>query len=351
MLTLTFLYNIFLLIFFSTALTCIFALFIKSKRKTYLYIALLLLLFILDNVVIYMTEFLQNFSQQYNNSFVSVPSFKTVIILGTAYLYSSINSEVLQVKKKYSDYIILLVFAVYLLFIPLFPNSALNVWFYYLPAQLYLGYLSISGLKQIKKEPNFYLDAFYHNYKILLQLSLLFSILIFIEDTIVIFNFDSYSSLLLKVNNRSLSENLLSIIYATVIIIHSFKYLSSSTISKKKVSMDGPLHSNIFEEEEYHKHSLVSKDTQTSSSSTLTCEKNNFEGSSHDIQDIFCDRYLLTKREKDIFYKIIEAKSNEEISSELFISIGTVKTHTHNIYQKTGVNKRIHLVQIYHQQQ
>ncbi|MCA9765523.1 MAG: helix-turn-helix transcriptional regulator, partial [Carnobacterium sp.] len=108
MMTITFLYNIFLLILFSIALTSSFALFIKSKRKIFLYISLLLLLFILDNTIIYMTEFLQTFRQQYNNSFMSVPAFKTTIVLGTAYLYYAINSEVLQIKKKNSGYFVLL---------------------------------------------------------------------------------------------------------------------------------------------------------------------------------------------------------------------------------------------------
>ncbi|SEK58328.1 regulatory protein, luxR family [Carnobacterium iners] len=345
MTTITFLYNIFLLILFSTALTCIFALYIKSKRKTYLYTALLLLLFISDNTVIYMTEFLQNFSQQYDNGFMDVPAFKTIIVLGTAYLYNTINNEVLQIKKRSIDYFVLLAFAIYLLFIPMFPDSALNVWLYYLPAQLYLGYLALSSLIKVKKEPVLYSDAFYHNYKILLKLSLLFSVLILIEDTIVIFNFDSYSSLLVKINNRSLSEDLLSIIYANVIIIHSFKYLSSSNVSTKKPAIDGPLHSNIFEEV-----NPIDYKSSMRASTMTDCEKKNIEDNCQDPQDTFCGKYQFTNREKDVFYKILEAKSNEEISQELFISVGTVKTHTHNIYQKAGVNKRTQLVQIYHQE-
>lgn len=350
MMTITFLYNIFLLILFSIALTSSFALFIKSKRKIYLYISLLLLLFILDNTIIYMTEFLQTFRQQYNNSFMSVPAFKTIIVLGTAYLYYAINSEVLQIKKKNSGYFVLLTFAIYLLFIPMFQDSALNVWLYYLPAQLYLGYLSISGLRHMKKEPNIYTNPFYRNYKILLQLSLLFSIFILLEDTIVIFNFDSYSSLLIKINNRSISEDLLSIIYASIAIGYSFQYLSSSTvIFKESKDAEEPLSNDMFRAEEHINQHLMSQDTSTHSSSEPFYEKNN-KYSYYGPQNTFCKKHQFTNREKDVFYKLLEAKDNEEISEELFISVGTVKTHTHNIYKKVGVNKRAQLVQIYYQE-
>lgn len=350
MITVTFLYNIFLLILFSTALTSSFALFIKSKRKIYFYISLLLLLFILDNTVIYMTEFLQNFRQQYNNSFMTVPSFKTIIVLSTTYLYYTINNEVLQIKKKYSSYFILLILAVYLLFIPMFQDSALNVWLYYLPAQLYLGYLAISSLRHMKKESKIYSNSFYSNYKILLQLSLLFSIFILLEDTIVIFNFDSYNPLLVKINNRSISEDLLSMIYASIAIVHSFQYLSSSIVtSKESKDADGPLHDDIFKAEEHTNQHSVSLNTSIHSSTEPFYEKNN-KYSYYDPQNTFCEKYQFTNREKDVLYKILEAKDNEEISKELFISVGTVKTHAHNIYKKVGVNKRAQLIQIYYQE-
>jgi DNA-binding CsgD family transcriptional regulator len=58
------------------------------------------------------------------------------------------------------------------------------------------------------------------------------------------------------------------------------------------------------------------------------------------------DRYSVTKRERQIVQKICLGKTNKEIADELFISLQTVKDHTHRIYSKIGINSRMQLVQM-----
>jgi DNA-binding CsgD family transcriptional regulator len=53
---------------------------------------------------------------------------------------------------------------------------------------------------------------------------------------------------------------------------------------------------------------------------------------------------LLSRRERDVFQHIIEGKTNKEISDELNVSLGTIKTHINNIYKKMDVKKRIDLM-------
>jgi LuxR family maltose regulon positive regulatory protein len=48
----------------------------------------------------------------------------------------------------------------------------------------------------------------------------------------------------------------------------------------------------------------------------------------------------LTDREMEILGLLAQQLTNKEIAAELVISHGTVKQHTHNIYQKLGVNTR-----------
>lgn len=49
---------------------------------------------------------------------------------------------------------------------------------------------------------------------------------------------------------------------------------------------------------------------------------------------------ILTKRENEIFSKLIDNKSTKQIAIELFISEKTVRNHISNVMQKLGVNGR-----------
>ncbi|WP_034552116.1 helix-turn-helix domain-containing protein [Carnobacterium funditum] len=347
---LTFLYNIILIVLYSISLTSISAIYIKTKKPIYLYTAIMFLLFIFDNTVIYMTEFLSGFGHSYNMQFMDVPAFKTIIVLGTAFSYYIINYYILQLKRNYIDSFILIAYAVYLLFIPMMNDNALKVWLYYLPAQLYLAYLASTGLYHVKKYPVLYKDSFFNRYTKLLKISLWFSLFILIEDTIVIFNFDIYSTLLLKINNRNIGEDILSIIYSIAAIKHTSNYLNNSSFNlETKHTFPTLRENNTIPEISYtpvssntHNIFLPNHDKEE-----LSTNEEEFEQANNTFNS-FCQTYHLTTREQDIFHEILADKSNDEISAILFISIGTVKTHMHNIYQKVHVNKRTHLLHAYH---
>ena len=58
------------------------------------------------------------------------------------------------------------------------------------------------------------------------------------------------------------------------------------------------------------------------------------------------EKYGVTKREQQVVQKICLGKTNKQIAEELFISLQTVKDHTHRIYSKVGVSSRMQLVQM-----
>lgn len=58
----------------------------------------------------------------------------------------------------------------------------------------------------------------------------------------------------------------------------------------------------------------------------------------------FCQKFEISPREKDIIREICNGLSNKEISEKLFISLQTVKDHTHRIYIKTNVRNRVQLI-------
>ena len=57
-------------------------------------------------------------------------------------------------------------------------------------------------------------------------------------------------------------------------------------------------------------------------------------------------QFALSPREQDVLTLIAQGKSAKEIGQELFISEGTVKVHTHNIYQKLGISSRRQVYQL-----
>ena len=57
-------------------------------------------------------------------------------------------------------------------------------------------------------------------------------------------------------------------------------------------------------------------------------------------------RYEISRREQEIIEKICEGLTNQQISDVLFISLQTVKDHSHNIYKKLGVKNRVQMVNL-----
>lgn len=60
----------------------------------------------------------------------------------------------------------------------------------------------------------------------------------------------------------------------------------------------------------------------------------------------FCKKLEVSPRESDIVREICNGLSNKEISEMLFISLQTVKDHTHRIYIKTNVKSRVQLINL-----
>jgi DNA-binding CsgD family transcriptional regulator len=62
-------------------------------------------------------------------------------------------------------------------------------------------------------------------------------------------------------------------------------------------------------------------------------------------------RYGISKREADVLHGIYAGKTNQEIASQLFISLQTVKDHSSRIYQKTFVKNRAQLTTLIRESQ
>lgn len=77
-------------------------------------------------------------------------------------------------------------------------------------------------------------------------------------------------------------------------------------------------------------------------------EENFMQGSPYAFDDailLYAKSIGLSEREQKVAELLICGKKNSEICDELFISIGTVKAHCHNIYQKSGAKNRDELLE------
>lgn len=67
------------------------------------------------------------------------------------------------------------------------------------------------------------------------------------------------------------------------------------------------------------------------------------KASEADLVPAVAHRYGLTKREEEMLRMLADGMSNRAISEREYISIGTVKAHAHNTYKKLGVSGRSEL--------
>lgn len=293
-----FIYNILLIVLYTIAMSFTINFYFKTKEKLFLYLTIYLTFFIFDNIIIYMTEFINSFAISYNQTFMSIPTVKTIIFIVNAITSLLIITSLAKEKVTLGQWIIVTLLGLWMLMIPFFPNSALKIWFYYLPNQLFLFYLGCYlFLKSHHKE---YSTKTLRYIKQISTLSIVASIAIVVEDTFVIFNLDRYTSLALKINNRNLCEDFFSILVCIMIL--RFFFFDSE---KKKASNE--------QAEEQLEQELINN---------------------------FFSHYQFTQRETEIFLLLLAHKSNQEIADKLYLSIGTVKTHVHNIFIKLNVKKR-----------
>lgn len=297
-----FVYNILLIILYSITMAFALNSYMKEKNKVFLLISLYLAFFIFDNVIIYMTEFINSFARSYDQAFMNVPAVKTIIFMGNAFFSISIIAALRQEKLKPIHYGLLIALAVWMLSIPLLANSAFKVWLYYLGNQIFLLYLAFYCWRGIRLS----IPSINQRYlKKLSIVSLLFSLLIIIEDSFVIFNVDQYSSLTTKIYNRSISEDIFSIVVCLILLQFFFRERNEKAVESS---------------EELEQTALIQN---------------------------FCQDHQFTQRECEVFQLLLQHYSNQEIADQLFLSLGTVKTHVHNIFIKLEIKKRTQIFPLF----
>ena len=320
-----FIYNIFLIILCSIVLTLSGFYYLKTKNKCYFGIIVLFSLYLFNNIVVYTTEFIKTFSLSYNNLFISIPTYKTLILISILAAYIMINNIFLNLKNPKIWYFALAFLTIFLLIILVMERTAFKVWLFFLPGDIFFIVFNIYILNILRNKELTKGNELLRCYKKILKYFLLMSCLVLIEDIFVIFKIDIYTDTILHITNRNFSEDILRISQSIMIVYYFFNYY--------------PFESNQKEE----RHIILSGSNYKPASK----DKKNEDKYNYYIFHLFCKTYLFTIREQEVFQHLLEEKNNKVISESLYISVGTVKAHVHNIFIKAKVSNRRELAQTY----
>ena len=320
-----FIYNVFLIILYSVVLTLSGFYYLKTKNNCYFAVSILFSLYLFDNVVIYMTEFIKTFSISYNKLFIAVPTYKTLIIISILAVYIALNTMIFNLKNSKIWYFALGFLTIFLFIIPVMQRTAFKSWLFFVPGDIFFVLFNIYLLISLKNNEIIERKGLFTHIKKIVIYTLFMSCLVFVEDSFVIFNIDVYSDTILNITNRNFSEDILRISQSLVLI---------------------PYLLNLFFAESRQKEAA---DTAVSDNDYGSALKDKTDENEHDyyIFHLFCSTYLFTVREQEVFKHLLEDKNNKLISESLYISVGTVKTHVHNIFIKTDVSNRRELLQVY----
>lgn len=310
-----FFYTLLLLVICVLASAISIATYLSSRRRVYLYSCGAFALYGIEIAEIFFNEFTsQNLPFDVTLYYeISMPFLRTAIVTALNACVWAIILDALDKRSKRLFYIPLVVFVVANVIVILgLPEGPVRQWLYYTMRQVFLFYTygyALCAYYQ-SKDPTYRLRL--EKYKKAMFITIALTILVLIEDTVVIIAspMNVYPSWLqLYLSERNFSENLLVVFFAFILVKNAINVLS---IRIKEAPV---------------------KD-----------EVNDLERHIEELMPFFREENKLSGREAEVLRLVVLGKSNQEIASELYLAVGTVKAHVHNILVKTGQKSRDELV-------
>lgn len=373
-------YNLLLHILYCIPVIYAWILYQHTKKYLYLYITGLFFFYSVENVIIFITEFDTAFAKFYDTTFMSVPTARTIIFVGVLLFMLLITDSIVDETVNYVMLSLLGLITLFMLFVPMMKDSAIKVFTYYTPCQLFSFLVGIYGMRRLKSHPDIYDETLRLRFHRLFLWTAIFSILIIVEDWIVIFHFDNYGIPGIHITNRSYTENLMSIYFVYTALRILAPYLRSLMIpaASAKNTEGQAVPEQSIQTDRYPSDTEIpadsARDMTAESSDRFSAEEHFAEtqklppdsdfripsepadaesgSNSSDQADyskfyLFSRDYQLTPREQHILQLLLDNKTNVEIADDLCISIGTAKAHVHNIFSKVEVKKRQQLLDVY----
>lgn len=319
MLVLVDLLDFFMLVSFSFAISICAILYLGRNSKRALMIGIYFLIQFLLELVIRTSEVDNPMTRWWNRTFTTTVEIKGLfytVILVSMMLVVLYMLE-LPINAKY--FIAPCAISVFLFTIPAIQNKNMIFYGMYLaPCEAYYFGLSLYALRKLKSLPE---SKLFQEFRRVLLIIAGFAVIIFAEDFITSWSYGFFTQFqgftdptlgIAYIKERSFSESILQLILAGFVIYVGGRALVSALRAELQTLAGAP----------------------APAQQEVEC---------HDL-DGFASQIGLSPREREVLPLLLENQSMQQISEQLYISLGTVKYHTHNVYQKAGVGDRTQLI-------
>ncbi len=293
--------------------------FFASHRRGFLFIAAFFAFYFCDLALIFEFEYAgQNvpFSLEHFYA-INLPIVRTLLAVGSLeslWLLVCDYFDVRNVALLVSPAIMFVVASAAVVW--LMPEGPFTQWLFYTLRQFFLIWTVAYCAWRYLHATDDVERARMWRHLTLFVIVCIFIVLIMVEDFLLIIAWTPEAAttpnlLLLYLSERNFSENILAVIFAVFALREAVEELTLR-----------------FERPPASEESGVSQHIEA-------------------LLPSFSKRYGLTPREQEILALVLQGKDNQNIANELHLALGTVKTHTHNIFRKTGQPSRTDLMRAF----
>lgn len=314
--SLFFFYTMFILVVCIVAAVISISAYASTRRRLFMFSCALFICYALEVCEIFFFEFIsQNVPFPVDQYYeVNSPLLRTTIAAVTLWFTWLMAMDIVDAHSKRLAVVPVVIFVIAnALVLLLMPEGAPRQFVYYTLRQVFLAFVLGYMLYAYRKQPE---DG---TLRLRLRKLLPFYLaawglvaLIVIEDVIVILVAPISLTdewLPLYLSERNFSENILMCASAIMITAYAYHVLSIRIKEAPDAEEVPDLDRHIDEQLPFYR-----------------------------------EAHGLSKRETEVLRLILLGRNNQEIASELYLALGTVKTHVHNILKKTGQSSRETLV-------
>ena len=310
--TLMFFYTLAILVICIVTAVLSLAAYASSRRRFFIYGSGVFICYAIEMTEIFFFEYtLQNQSFPASDYYsITMPVLRTLVATASQAFIWLIAMDLLDKHSKKQFVIpVATFFLSELLIIVAVPYGPIHQWLYYTMRQVFLVFVGLYIFWTAHKSTQVELKARVNNQRKHLIIGAILVGCIVAEDfynILVVPMSLAPSWLQLYLSERNFSENIFACYFAILLIIYAYHVLSIRMQEEKNVS---DLDRHIEEQMPFYRNA-----------------------------------YKLSNRETEVMRLVVLGKSNQEIADELFLAVGTVKTHIHNILVKTEQQNRTTLI-------